>query len=133
MWWDVNDGAGICRLFSSALTLKVFEPIKWEDKEATRISDIYGSNSQPILTHSEREYLKMVLKPFHDEVKYVAKYSDPSSCEGICNKEYLFIPLHGKAFSGGFTFPYFGAGTMYSEMELGKKYKLEELGITYTD
>lgn len=48
----------------------LFPAIKWEDEEPTRIRDIYNP---PILSDAEREYLKTVLKQFHDEVKFVKK------------------------------------------------------------
>ena len=104
----------------------VFSSIKWEDDEPTRITDIYNPQ---ILDDAEREYLKTILKPFHEAVNYVAKYNDPACGEDICRKEYLLIELRG----GTFTFPDFDRGKMYSGMELDKKYQLDELGITYPE
>lgn len=49
--WCVDDVDGGRRLFSSAaLASKLFKPIKWRDKEPTRINDIY-SNSQPVYAY----------------------------------------------------------------------------------
>lgn len=104
----------------------LFPAIKWGDEEPTLISDIYNPQ---ILDDAEREYLKTILKPFHEAVNYVAKYNDPACGEDICRKEYLLIELRG----GTFTFPDFDRGKMYSGMELDKKYQLDELGITYPE
>ena len=105
----------------------MFSSIKWQDDGPTRISDIYNPQ---ILDETEHKYLKVILKPFHEKVVYVAKLRAPSaSGKDGCSKEYLFIAFY----SGGFSFPDFDPGKMYSGMELGKKYKLGELGITYKD
>ena len=97
----------------------LFSAIKWEDSEPTKISDIYYN--PPILNDLEREYLKMVLKPFHGVVEYVQKIK-------IGDKEYLFILFSG---NGALSFPDFDSGTRYSGMKLDRKYSLDELGITY--
>jgi hypothetical protein len=111
MWY-----AGCC---STLITFShMFPAIKWEDEEPTRISDIYNP---PVLNDAEREYLKTVLKPFRGAVKYVKKTKNGDA-------EYLFIPLYS---NGVFAFPDFDPGTMYSGMESGKAYSLDELGITY--
>lgn len=100
----------------------LFSAIQWEDEEPTRISDIYNPQ---VLDNAEREYLKMVLKPFHDRVKYVEKVHDyPTD-----SMEYLFIQLH----DGKLEFPDFDSGEMYCGMELNKRYTLDELGITYEE
>ena len=96
----------------------LFSAIKWEDEEPTLISDIYNPQ---VLDNAEREYLKMVLKPFHGVVEYVKKNKND-------DKEYLFIPFSG---NGALFFPDFDSGTRYSGMELGRAYSLDELGITY--
>ena len=98
----------------------LFSAIKWEDGGPTRICDIYNPQ---ILDYTEREYLKMVLKPFHEVVEYVKKIKNG-------DKEYLFILFYD---NGAFFFPDFDSGTMYSGMELNRKYSLDELGITYEE
>ena len=104
----------------------LFSAIKWEDKEPTLISDIYNSR---VLDNAEREYLKTVLKPFHDRVKYVEKVHDYHIDNHIDSMEYLFIQLH----DGKLEFPDFDSGEMYCGMELNKRYTLDELGITYEE
>lgn len=102
----------------------LFLAVKWKDDEPTLIKDIYDPQ---ILDEAEREYLKTVLAPFHEKVDYVVKlwkHFDDGECY---SKEYLFIKLY----DGEFTFPDFDPGKMYAGMEVDKKYKLDELGITY--
>lgn len=117
----------VCRV-DFLLSRELFKPIKWEDNEPTRISDIYDPQ---ILDDVEREYLRNVLKPFHDGVKYVVKHRDANAHfdENTHDQEFLFISLE----DGTFTFPDFDEGKMYSGMEIDKKYKLDEIGITYTE
>ena len=98
---------------------ELFKSIKWEDDEPTRISDIYDPQ---ILDEAEREYLKTILKPFHEKVDYVVKL-----WEHFYSKEYLFIKLY----DGSFAFPDFDPGKMYAGMEQDREYKLDELGIKY--
>ena len=117
--WVPSDGYYYISYFNH-----LFPAIKWEDSEPTKISDIYNP---PILNDAEREYLKTVLKPFHEEVKYVKKIADYKT---DYENEYLFIVFYGE---GAFLFPDFEAGTMYSGMESDKEYKLDELGITYEE
>lgn len=119
--WEASTGFGEFYAFNH-----MFKSIKWEDDEPTRIRDIYDPQ---ILDDVERKYLKAVFKPFHEKVNYVVKRGDPAFGEDICSKEYLFAALYG----GTFAFPYFSSGKMYSGMEAGRKYKLYELGITYTE
>ena len=104
----------------------LFSAIKWEDDEPTLIKDIYDPQ---ILDDIEREYIKFVLKPFHEEVSYVEKLVDDLIDDGSYSKEYLYVKLH----DGEFVFPDFDSGKMYIGMETDKKYKLDELGITYTE
>ena len=105
----------------------LFSAIKWEDEEPTLISDIYNPQ---VLDNAEREYLKTVLKPFHDRVKYVEKVPAIVFDDDNRGKEYVFVAFYGR---GSFAFPNFDAGSMYAGMELNKEYKLDELGITYEE
>lgn len=105
----------------------LFPAIKWEDEEPIRIRDIYNP---PILSDAEREYLKMVLKPFHENVAYVEKvHYYPMTVDASSSLAFLFIKLH----DGKLEFPNFDSRKMYLGMELNKKYKMDELGITYKE
>lgn len=105
---------------------ELFRTIKWKDDEPTLIRDIYDPQ---ILDDVERKYLKMVLRPFHDEVEYVVKSAHHLRRDGTYDNEYLSIEFQ----DGNFTFPDFDSGKMYVGMEQEKKYTLNELGITYTE
>ena len=105
----------------------LFSAIQWEDEEPTRISDIYNP---PVLNDAEREYLEMVLKPFHENVAYVEKVHYYSmNGDTSFSLAFLFIKLH----DGKLEFPNFDSRKMYLGMEFNKKYKLDELGITYEE
>ena len=105
----------------------LFSAIKWEDEEPTLISDIYNPQ---VLNDAEREYLKTVLKPFHENVAYVEKvHYYPINGDTSSSLAFLFIKLH----DGKLEFPNFDSRKMYLGMELNKKYKMDELGLTYPD
>lgn len=86
-------------------------------------------NTLDILDEKEKQYLQNVIKPFKDRVKSIAKQNDTDSYEYIsigvsypinkrngCDTDYIWLPS-------------FESGTMYRNMELDKKYTLEELGL----
>lgn len=75
--------------------------------------------NKPILNEEEKEYLSVVIRPFKDKVKYIAKYGDS-------RLEFISIKLVGDS---AMLFPYFKKGTMYKGMELEKQYTLKELGL----
>ena len=103
----------------------LFSAIKWEDEEPTLISDIYNPQ---VLNDAEREYLKTVLKPFHENVAYVEKvHYYPINGDTSSSLAFLFIKLH----DGKLEFPNFDSRKMYLGMESNKKNKMDELGITY--
>ena len=74
-----------------------------------------------ILDDAEKRYLKGVIRPFRDKVKYMLKNS--------LNEEFISIVLEDKERREYFNFPYFKTGTMYKEMKSNKRYTLEELGL----
>lgn len=86
-------------------------------------------NTPDILDEKEKEYLRNVIKPFKDRVKSIAKQNDTDSYEYIsigvsylinkrngCDTDYIWLPS-------------FERGVMYKNMEVEKKYTLEELGL----
>ena len=103
---------------------EMFKSIKWQDDEPMLIKDIYDPQ---IIDDIEREYIRSVLKPFHEEVSYVEKLVDNLIDDGSYSKEFLYIKLY----DGEFTFPDFDPGKMYKGMEPRREYTLEELGIKY--
>ena len=72
-----------------------------------------------ILDDAEKEYLKNVIKPFKNKVKYIGKYGDSRG-------EYINIKITSDS---TMSFPYFDKNTMYEGMETDKKYTLKELGL----
>lgn len=74
---------------------------------------------EEILDQIEKEYLRAVIKPFRDNVKYIKKNY---------HIEYEYITIYIKN-DCNICFPNFKKGTMYKGMENNKEYSLEELGL----
>lgn len=74
---------------------------------------------EEILDEVEKEYLRSVIRPFRKEIENIRKNL-------LDEKEYLLI-----FFKDGDTmsFKNFKKGTMYKNMEIHKRYNLEELGL----
>lgn len=80
---------------------------------------------EPPLTDEEHDYLKVVFKPFWQDIAYVKKDNDSDG-------EYLIIKFKkGRLIDEEAFSPYWREGTFFKGMEVGKTYTLEELGITY--
>lgn len=95
----------------------VFNPtFLWDDWEEYKYE---------ILDEKEREYLRAVIKPFRDRIRYVEKLETYWVDEG----EYLIIRYDDEGSHDIFSLPWFAKGSMYKEMELGKEYTLKELGL----
>lgn len=97
--------------------------------------DLYSNNflnqeieikAPSILDEREKEYLSAVIKPFKNKVKSISK-------SNVANGLYEYISIetiHPDIAESEFTlFPLFKIGTMYKNMELRKKYTLEELEL----
>lgn len=81
-----------------------------------------------ILDKQEKEYLRNVIKPFRDKVEYIAKLNETNGYD------YISIGVSFRVGISNFNtehiwLPYFERGTMYKNMEVGRKYTLEELGL----
>lgn len=97
--------------------IKVERPVKYET--------VYERNEEEkkeILDKVEKNYLTNVIKPFKKRFKGISKI-ESTMCPA--EKEFLQIQLNNDEI----ILPYFEKGTMYKEMELNKRYTLEELGI----
>lgn len=91
--------------------VKVERPVKYETM---------FERKEEILDEVEKKYLADVVRPFRSKVRSVYKMAS------ICsNKEFINIQLRDE----NFILPYFKKGTMYKEMQTGKRYTLEKLGI----
>lgn len=72
-----------------------------------------------ILDDVEKRYLRGVIRPFRDKVKYIVLKS-------LCSNEaYILIKLENDVIN----LPVFEINTMYKNMEKYKEYTLEELGL----
>lgn len=71
-----------------------------------------------ILDDIEKNYLKGVIKPFRDRIKWIVK-------KRISHGEYIRIELEDDYTP----LPIFENGTMYKNMEIDKEYTLKELGL----
>lgn len=91
--------------------IKVERPVKYETM---------FERKEEILDEVEKKYLVDVVRPFRSKVRSVYKMASVCS-----NKEFICIQLKDE----NFTLPYFKKGTMYKEMQTGKRYTLEKLGI----
>lgn len=73
------------------------------------------------LDNSEREYLRIVLRPFKKDIECVVKYASIGY-----PYEYLVVKMKRKC---NWCFPMFPIGTMYQGMEESKEYTLKDLGL----
>lgn len=71
-----------------------------------------------ILDEAEKRYLKAVIRPFKDRVKFIFKKED-------IGEYFIEISLNNDTM----IFPNFKKGTMYNGMGENKKYTLKELGL----
>ena len=74
-----------------------------------------------ILDETEKRYLRGVIRPFRDKVKYIKKYFSRT-----VGKEYLQVKLNEDR---PMNLPYFEVNAMYKGMKKEKEYTLEELGL----
>lgn len=89
--------------------VNVERPIKYE---------VFYENKE-ILDEAEKRYLRGVIRPFRDKVKYIVLKS-------LCSNEaYISIKLENDIIN----LPVFEINTMYKNMEKDKEYTLEELGL----
>ena len=77
---------------------------------------------QEILDEAEKRYLRGVIRPFKDKVKYIEK------CKSVTHKDDSYICIQMEN-NNSITLPYFESKTMYKNMENDKEYTLEELGL----
>ena len=89
-------------------------------------ADDWEEYKPEILDKEEKEYLRAVVKPFRNRVKYVTKatsFFDPKECA-----VFIFIETN-KGTIGSISLPYFTNGDMYKGMKTDKNYTLKELGL----
>ena len=84
------------------------------------IKNIIIEIDEPILDETEKRYLSAVIKPFRNEIEYIAKRVSYSFG--------YYIDIRVKN-DDSILFPYFKDKRMYKSMEADKEYTLEELGL----
>ena len=90
--------------------IKIEEPI---------YQTVYEANPE-ILDEAEKRYLRGVIRPFRDRIKYICKL-----ISAFGKYEYIEVDLGNDTL----VFPKFKPNTMYKRMKVDKKYTLEELGL----
>lgn len=78
-----------------------------------------------ILDAEEKEYLSNVIKPFKHKVRGIRK-NEICNSEDNQKEEYIIIYIKNDY---PINLPNFKKNTMYKNMEINKKYTLEELGL----
>lgn len=79
-----------------------------------------GWEKQSILTDKEKDYLKFVINPFKDDVKYIMKWPVGN------DKEFISIGFYNEE---SMAFPSFMRGSKYQGMKIKYDYTLGELGL----
>lgn len=114
-WWSVGVFNLVCDY------VPIFQSVRFGDKEPVSLESIVHSQ---ILDDAEKRYLKGVIRPFRDRVKYIAKicvdhlYDEPDY--------HICITFND---GNAMIFPSFDASHMYKCMEEDRAYTLEELGL----
>lgn len=99
----------------------------WSDKcvELTNtlfVNVVVLDKVEEILDNKEKEYLKKVIKPFRNRIKYIKL--------GNSFEEYGAVFIIAQLENDDtMTLPNFKKGTMYKNMEVNRKYTLKELGL----
>lgn len=133
-WKDENCSGEICDSSDNTCEFCPFESVVCTmNSKNTWINhkDIYSDKflnqeieleKPDILTKKEKECLQKAIGSFRNKVEYIAKIN------GTNGYEFISIGIGCNLWSM-YGFPIEG-GTMYKNMEVGKKYSLEELGLS---
>lgn len=100
----------------------IFQSVGIEDTEPTSLKSIVHPQ---ILDDAEKRYLKAVIRPFRDRVKYIAK----TCVEPPYSELAYYIYIRFNDGNGDMDFPAFDESHMYKCMEDERAYTLEELGL----
>ena len=91
--------------------------------------DTWEEYKEPILTDKERKYLSAVIRPFRNRVKHIYKINVIDDCSQLISIRMERYDYEENLRCEYMDLPYFKKDTMYKNMETGKKYTLEELGL----
>lgn len=75
-----------------------------------------------ILDDKEKEYLKKVIEPFRNRIKYITLQNSYDDSDDV----YIIVCLEN---DDSMNLPNFKEGTMYKNMKVTKEYTLKELGL----
>ncbi|MBF1467424.1 MAG: hypothetical protein HXN67_09745 [Prevotella pallens] len=99
----------------------IYERTHLADNDNKKIEGFFNWLEQeykpPILTDKEKAYLSAVIKPFRERIECVKKI--------VFKRAFIKIFLEDEAVA----LPYFEKDIMYTGMEEGREYTLEELGL----
>lgn len=104
-------------IFDKCFSDVLFKNVTWKN------SPIQYRNNE-LLTPKEREYLKLVFKPFASNIIYVQK---------VHSNNRVIEYIRAVTYSSAIVFPDFKEGIMYKGMKPETKYTLKELGIIYNE
>lgn len=96
--------------------------IKIEEPEYKTVYE----EKKEILDKAEKRYLKNVIRPFRNNIKYIVKHN--FIINESLEKYYEGINIVMKD-TQIMEFPFFKVDTMYKNMKIDKEYSLEELGL----
>lgn len=103
-------------IYSDFDIIKVERPVEYKT-----IFERAEDGKEKIFDETEKEYLKVVIKPFKNRIKSIRKLQALESTD-----EHLVINLKN---CDSMIFPDFEKGIMYKGMKLGKEYTLKELEL----
>lgn len=115
---DDGDGVNNLRYYNKDLTSRINKNNDIIKVERPTSYKTVFERKEEILDETEKKYLRNVIRPFRDKVRYIKK---TKSLNG------LFIKIELK--EEYINFPYLTDTTMYKNMEINKEYTLEELGL----
>ena len=115
-WWSVGVSKLVCDY------VPIFQSIRFGDKEPVSLESIVHSQ---ILDDAEKRYLKGVIRPFRDRVKYIAKIC----VDHLYDEPDYHICIIFNDGNDAMNFPSFDASHMYKCMEEDRAYTLDELGL----
>lgn len=121
LWEEISTVDSLLTLVRFKKNGNAFTFFKWDEWNELAKKHNNRLIKKWVLDNSEREYLRVVLRPFKKDIECVVKYA----LSGY-PREYLVVKMKGKS---DWYFPSFPIGTMYQGMEESKEYTLEELGL----
>lgn len=84
---------------------------------------------EDILDEEEKKYLSAVIKPFRDRVKYIYKTNEIDDCSQLISIYMERYDYEENLRCEYMDLPHFKKDTMYKNMEVGKNYTLDDLGL----